>query len=327
MQGGTAEGKDAKENEGDVEVAATAVDFKKFLSDKLRDVKAAQSHKFQLVSVDGTSGSPGTYKMSTEGKYKGSCLGTYKSVKPLGKGAYADVKEGVHEVTKERVALKMYRKSLLQDTMKKNNVLREIKILERLDHPNIMKIFDCFEDSQNVTIVLEYVAGISLNSYLAKVPEHRLDESEVCKIFKQLLSAVAYCHSKGITHRDLKLENVLLTPSGEIKLIDFGFSTFVKTKQTTFCGTPTYMAPEIIAKKEYEGPPTDMWALGIILFALLSGYFPFQAPRSQELYKRIEKGLFSIPSHISKQFQRTLGRLICIDPTKRRTAAESLHEL
>jgi len=309
------------------ENVATAIDFKKFLNDKLKDVKAAQSHKYRLVPVDEADSASPTYKMNKEGKYKGCTLDDYMNIKVIGKGAYAEVKEGINEGTKEKVALKFYKKSLLKDTMKKSNVIREIRILEKLDHPNIMRIFDCMEDSKNVIIVLEYIAGISLNEYLAKIPDHKLNETEVYNIFKQLLSAVAYCHSKGITHRDLKLENILLTPKGEIKLVDFGFSTFVKTKQTTFCGTPTYMAPEIIIKKEYEGPPTDMWALGIILFVLLCGYFPFQAARSQELYKRIEKGLFSIPTHIGKQFQRILSKLICVNPGKRNTAAETLNEL
>jgi serine/threonine protein kinase len=126
-------------------------------------------------------------------------------------------------------------------------------------------------------MVLEHVKGISLKTYLAQLPTHRFPEAEAAPIFLQLLQAVAYCHSKGITHRDLKLENILLTPLKQVKIIDFGFSTWTKkdAKLKTFCGTPTYMAPEIINKGEYQGPPTDMWALGVILYVLLCGSFPF----------------------------------------------------
>lgn len=265
--------------------------------------------------------------MTTEGKYNGSELKDYTNIKLIGKGAYAEVKEGIHKLTKDKVALKIYEKSRLYDPMKKDNVIREIRILEQLDHPNIMKIFDSIETSHQVIIVLEHITGISLNNYLAKLPEHKLDDEKAQTILSKILSAVAYCHSKGVIHRDLKLENILITPTEDVKLIDFGFSVSKETKLSTFCGTPTYMAPEIITMKQYEGPPTDAWALGIIAFVLLNGYFPFQAVRSQELYKRISKGLFSMPKDINIKFQKLIDGLLCIDPKKRKTVVDVLQEL
>ena len=130
-------------------------------------------------------------------------------------------------------------------------------------------------------MVLERVTGVSLKEYLLNIPDHKLTESQASDIFQQISSAIAYCHERGITHRDLKLDNILLTQNGTVKVIDFGFSTWTKKdfKLKSFCGTPTYMAPEIINKSEFLGPPTDMWALGIILYALLCGTFPFQGMR------------------------------------------------
>jgi len=128
-------------------------------------------------------------------------------------------------------------------------------------------------------MVLELVKGDSLQKYLNSCEKHCLNELEAMQIFKQILSAIAYCHSKGISHRDLKLENILITDKKTIKIIDFGFSVWSKKekKLKVFCGTPTYMAPEIISKSEYEGPPTDIWAMGIILYTLLCGVFPFNS--------------------------------------------------
>lgn len=265
--------------------------------------------------------------MAGPGRYSGCSLASYKGLKSIGKGAYAEVKEGIHKDTKEKVALKIYDKNTLFDPMRKNNVLREIKILEGLDHPNIMKILDCIDNPKQVIIVLEFVKGISLKEYLANIPTHCLDEQKAILIFKQIVSAISYCHEKGITHRDLKLENILLMQNDIIKIIDFGFSISARMKLKTFCGTPTYMAPEIINKGEYEGPPTDMWALGIIFFALLCGVFPFQGSANKELYKRISKGIFSIPNHVSANLQEILNGLLCVDPIKRMTASQVLSQL
>ncbi|MDR3546664.1 MAG: protein kinase [Candidatus Pacebacteria bacterium] len=217
-----------------------------------------------------------------EGKYGGDNMDSYKIISSIGQGAYAEVKEGMHYGTQDHVALKIYDKFALLDSARRNNVLREIKVLESLDHPNIMRILDCVESDKQVVIVLEHITGVSLKGLLAGLADHMISESDARPIFFQLLDAVAYCHSRGVTHRDLKLENVLLTPQKAIKLIDFGFSTWANKdhKLKTFCGTPTYMAPEIINKSEYLGPPTDMWALGVIFYALVCGSFPFHGNNS-----------------------------------------------
>ncbi len=227
--------------------------------------------------------------MKCPGKLKGSKLEDYKILRSLGmrrqynqkigRGSYAEVKEAIHQPTGERVALKIYEKIDMLDSMKRNSVLQEIHVLESLEHPNIVRIYDCMDTGKYVVIVMECVKGQSLKQYLAGLKDHKLPEKEAADIFCQAVSAVEYCHSNGVSHRDLKLENIILTDQRKIKLIDFGFSVLIKNegKLTMFCGTPTYMAPEIIGRPEYEGPPTDVWALGVILYVLLCGQFPFNS--------------------------------------------------
>ena len=168
---------------------------------------------------------------------------------------------------------------------------REIKLLQKMNHSHIVKIFEAFETDHHVYLVMEYVTGGSLHSYLKERPQRRLDEEEAKRIFKQIMTALHYCHRKSIAHRDIKLENILLDENKNVKIIDFGFSTCIPNdkKIKMFCGTPSYMAPEIISKIEYAGPPADIWASAVLLYALLNGCFPFRGATDKELYKKIYK--------------------------------------
>ena len=136
---------------------------------------------------------------------------------------------------------------------------------------------------------MEYVGGGSLHGYLKSKPLRRLEEWDAKRLFKQIVEGISYCHQRCITHRDIKLENLLLDEENNIKIIDYGFSTCVpnEKKIKIFCGTPSYMAPEIVSKIEYSGPPADIWALGVLLFALLCGKFPFKGQNDKELYSHI----------------------------------------
>lgn len=198
--------------------------------------------------------------------------------KEIGQGAYATVRIAIHKASKMRVAIKIYEKSKIMEPQRKKSVKREIKLLKMMSHPFIIKLYETFETNHHINIIMEYVGGPSLYSYLKSQPHKKLSEHEAKRIFRQITQALEYCHRKCITHRDIKLENLLMDENKNIKLIDFGFSTYMPNDQKVkmFCGTPSYMAPEIVLKKEYCGPPADIWALGVLLFALLSGYFPYK---------------------------------------------------
>ena len=166
---------------------------------------------------------------------------------------------------------------------------------------------------------MEYIGGTSLHGYLKRIPNRRLDEPEARRIFKQVLHGIEYCHNKNVTHRDLKLENILLDDNNNVKIIDFGFGTCFShdKKVKLFCGTPSYMAPEIVNRVEYSGPPADVWALGVLLFVLLCGNYPFKAQVDKELYKKIQYGQFSVPSNISQGSRGLITRILRLNPEKR----------
>ena len=254
-----------------------------------------------------------------------SSLEEFTLGKLIGTGAYASVKSAVSKTEGKKFALKIYEKYRLTDPSKKKNVGREIEILKKLDHPNIVKMFEVIETPKQLHLVLEFVPGGSLGAFLKKKPGRRLEESECRAIFRQLVLALEYIHSQKVTHRDLKLENLLMDKENSVvKVIDFGFSTCFshEKKVKLFCGTPTYMAPEIVMRKEYSGPPADIWALGVLLFVMLSGCFPFKAPTDRELFKKIEKGIFSIPSHVSAGARDLIHRILVVNPAERLKASD-----
>ena len=220
-----------------------------------------------------------------------SDVADYSLGKNIGHGAYAVVKESQHRETNQKVAIKIYDRFKLMDVQRKKSALREIKIMHRLQHPNIVRLYESMDTAKYVYLVMEYAEGESLHAYLKKQPHRRLPEDECRRIIKQILLTLAYLHSRNVTHRDIKLENIVINNNqrGVLKLIDFGFCccTAPNTKLKIFCGTPSYMAPEITKKKEYSGPQTDIWATGILLFALLNGQFPFRGVTDRDLYAKI----------------------------------------
>lgn len=143
---------------------------------------------------------------------------------------------------------------------------------------------------------MEYVKGGSLHFYLKQHANRRLPEDEAKRIFKQVVEGIRYLHNRCISHRDIKLENLLLDDDNNIRIIDFGFSTCIPLdrKVKMFCGTPSYMAPEIVNKTEYCGPPADIWALGVLLFTLLCGGFPYRGSTDAELYSKISNAEYRI---------------------------------
>lgn len=245
--------------------------------------------------------------------------------KRIGQGAYAVVRAGVDTQSDRKVAIKIYDKLNLLDQQRRKGVRREIKILERMRHENIIHLYEAFDNKKQVFLVMENVSGGSLHSLLKSRPNRQLKDWEAKKLFSQIASAIKYWHSKNITHRDIKLENVLLDESKEkVKLIDFGFSTCIPNdkKIKIFCGTPSYMAPEIVSKREFCGPPADIWALGVLLYALLWGKFPFKGKSDSELYSKINNCKLEIPDHVSYAARWLIEKMITVDPDDRITASD-----
>ncbi|OMJ84384.1 hypothetical protein SteCoe_14541 [Stentor coeruleus] len=252
----------------------------------------------------------------------------YAIGKQLGQGAYATVCLATHKKTKEVVAIKIYDKFKLTDTRKKSGVKREIHIMKLLDHPNTIKLYEVLDTNKTVNLVMECISGISLHSYIKKQASKRLHEEEAKTIFKQIVQAVSYCHSKNIVHRDLKLENIMLDREKNVKLIDFGFSTIngIGQMSKVFCGTPSYMAPEIVKNVDYIGQLADIWALGILLFAILTGTFPFKGSSDRDLFKKIEMCKFVVPEFVDACAGNIIKRILHKAPIERPSCDEILQE-
>jgi serine/threonine protein kinase len=168
-------------------------------------------------------------------------------------------------------------------------------VLGKLNHPNIVRLYESIDTYSNVYLITEFLEGTPLNEYIKTQEGAKFSENESLEILQQLLDAVSYLHKKGVCHRDIKLENIVVvetSPKIKIKLIDFGFAVFFNASNPDhslklFCGTPSYMAPEMLAKKDYKGSNIDVWTCGVAFYALLTGYLPFAAHTERDLYKKI----------------------------------------
>ncbi|KAH6814485.1 SOS3-interacting protein 4 [Perilla frutescens var. frutescens] len=244
----------------------------------------------------------------------------YEIGKLLGCGAFAKVYHARDVATGRSVAIKVINKSRLNNNANLiNNIKREISIMSRLRHPNIVKLFEVLATKRKIFFVLEFVKGGEL---FAKVAKGRFSEELGRRYFQQLISAVSYCHSRGVYHRDLKPENLLLDENGDLKVSDFGLSALADHVRPdgllhTLCGTPAYVAPEILAKKGYDGAKVDVWSCGIVLFVLTAGYLPFNDPNLMNMYKKIYKGEFRCPKWMSPDLKRFFSRLLDTNPETR----------
>lgn len=189
--------------------------------------------------------------------------------------------------------------------------------MKTLDHPNIVKLFQVIETEKTLYLVMEYASGGEVFDYL--VLHGRMKEKEARAKFRQIVSAVQYCHQKKIIHRDLKAENLLLDSEMNIKIADFGFSNeFVPgNKLDTFCGSPPYAAPELFQGKKYDGPEVDVWSLGVILYTLVSGSLPFDGSTLRELRERVLRGKYRIPFYMSTDCENLLKKFLVLNPTRR----------
>ncbi|KAF0292068.1 MAP/microtubule affinity-regulating kinase 3 [Amphibalanus amphitrite] len=232
-------------------------------------------------------------------------IGKYQLLKTIGKGNFAKVKLAKHLPTGEEL-------------------FREVRIMKMLDHPNIVKLYQVIETKKTLYLVMEYASGGEVFDYL--VFHGRMKEKEARLKFRQIVSAVQYCHSKRIIHRDLKAENLLLDSQMNIKIADFGFSNefTVGSKLDTFCGSPPYAAPELFQGKKYDGPEVDVWSLGVILYTLVSGSLPFDGSNLKDLRERVLRGKYRIPFYMSTDCENLLRKFLVLNPTKRASLEQAI---
>jgi MAP/microtubule affinity-regulating kinase len=274
---------------------------------------------------------PGQFKvkplsLTTEPLKEKDELAGYILGKVIGNGAYAQVRQAMHRETRQQVAIKVYEKYLLIQDSRKQAVAREIKVLEKLNHSHVLKLHESVDCPKQIYLVMEFVRGASLLNYLKKKPGRRLEEEEAKCIFRQILLGIEYCHSLNVTHRDLKLENLLLDDQHNIRIIDFGFATCFPNhrKVKMFCGTPRYMAPEIVSRAECCGPPVDVWALGVLLYTMLAGAFPFRAANDAELFKAILSGSVTFPPAFPEAARFIIEQMLSVDPDVRPSVSDVL---
>ena len=245
--------------------------------------------------------------------------GPYLLGEVLGEGAFAKVRLATQIHIKEKCAIKIVNKRLLEDTKDVQRLRKEIKILKTIRHKNIVQLYDIMESKMNLYFVMEYCKGGELFDYIVK--KKRLLEKEACIFFQQIINGVEYLHSQGIIHRDLKPENLLLNEKNQIKISDFGLSTFFSKNNLlqTACGTPSYAPPEMLEGQQYNGEAADIWSCGIILYAMLCGNLPFAESKEEIILKKIKKQNFIIPSYLSKDAQDILYHILKINPDERFT--------
>uniref|UniRef100_A0A665WQQ7 Maternal embryonic leucine zipper kinase n=1 Tax=Echeneis naucrates TaxID=173247 RepID=A0A665WQQ7_ECHNA len=248
----------------------------------------------------------------------------YEVYETIGSGGFAKVKLGRHIATGEKVAIKIMNKKDLGDDLPRVKV--EIEAMKNLSHQHVCRLYQVIETSTQIFMVLEYCPGGELFDYI--IAKDRLSEEETRVFFRQIVSAMAYVHSQGYAHRDLKPENLLIDEDHNLKLIDFGLCAKPKGglgyELMTCCGSPAYAAPELIQGKAYIGSEADVWSMGVLLFALLCGYLPFDDDNCMVLYRKIMRGNYDNPRWLSPGSILILNQMMQVDPKRRLSVRQLL---
>lgn len=237
--------------------------------------------------------------------------------KTIGEGTFGKVKLGHHILTGEKVAIKILEKEKIKDSGDAERVSRELRILKMVRHPNIVQLYEIIETPKQFYLIMEFANSGELFEYI--VSHGKVKEQQASRFFSQMLSGLEYLHGLGISHRDLKPENLLLDGDNNIKIVDFGLSNIFKPGDLlkTACGSPCYAAPEMIAGKWYDGSKSDIWSCGIILFAMVCGYLPFEDPNTGVLYKKILVGEFKFAKWVSSDAKDLISKMLRVNPEER----------
>ncbi|KAK4560017.1 hypothetical protein RGQ29_008990 [Quercus rubra] len=247
-------------------------------------------------------------------------VGKYEVGRTIGEGNFAKVKFAQNTETGESVAMKVLDRNTIIKHKMIEQIKREISIMKLVRHPYVVRLHEVLASRTKIYIILEYITGGELFDKI--IHQGRLSEAESRRYFQQLIDGADYCHSKGVYHRDLKPENLLLDSFGNLKISDFGLSALpeqgVSLLRTT-CGTPNYVAPEVLSHKGYDGAVADVWSCGVILYVLMAGYLPFDELDLTTLYSKIEKAEFSCPSWFPVAAKSLIHRILDPNPETRIT--------
>ncbi|MCO5581825.1 hypothetical protein L7F22_035714 [Adiantum nelumboides] len=254
-------------------------------------------------------------------------VGKYELGRTLGEGTFAKVKFARNTETGDNVAIKIVNKEKILKHKMVEQIKREISTMKLIKHPNVVQLYEVLASKTNIYIVLEFVTGGELFDKIFH--QGKLKEDEARKYFQQLINAVDYCHSRGVYHRDLKPENLLLDSQKNLKISDFGLSALPQQFREdgllhTTCGTPNYVAPEVLSDKGYNGATADLWSCGVILYVLMAGYLPFDEQNLMTLYKKINKADFTCPAWFSSGARKLILQILDPNPLTRITVPEIL---
>ena len=253
--------------------------------------------------------------------YSKNEISQYQIKGKIGEGMFGKVKLGIHLLTKEKVAIKIFDKGKIKNEKEVEYIEREISILKKLNHYNTIKLYNIIQNENFIFLIQEYVPNGELLHFLENPENMNLTENHICKIYQQIISGIEYLHEIGIAHRDLKLENILLNRDKNIKIIDFGLSNKYNKENgellQSSCGSPCYAAPEMIKGIQYHGLDTDIWSSGILLYLMLCKSFPFNDKNNSKLYQKILSGKFNLPNYLSNEAKDLLSKLLKVNPIER----------
>ena len=254
-------------------------------------------------------------------KYNEYKIGDYIIKKTLGKGTFGKVKLGIHIPSGDKVAIKILEHSKIKEKDDEIRVKREFEMIQIFNHPNVILVTEIFAYRDSYYIVMDYCEGGELFNYIVR--KRSLSEKEASFFYYQIINGLEYIHNLGIVHRDLKPENLLLSRDLTLKIIDFGLSNYFDKKLlSTPCGSPCYASPEMVSGNKYNGFKIDIWSTGIILYAMLCGYLPFEDKDNDVLFAKILKCKLDLPRHLSDDSKDLIRRILVTDPDKRITIKE-----
>lgn len=251
----------------------------------------------------------------------GKRIGKYEFGKTLGSGNYSKVKLAIDTENNTKWAIKIIDKEQLQRERMEEQLKREIAVLKQLKHPFIVGLREVMQTANHIYLVLQLVNGGELFDKI--VAAKKFEEPQARRYFQQLVLGIRYAHGLGIAHRDIKPENLLVDDKDVIRITDFGLSNLQPKEGQgllqTVCGTPNYVAPDVLKEKGYNGFIADAWSCGVVLFVMLAGYLPFDDPNVNALFNKIERGDYRFPRHFTAPVRDLIGALLTVDPTKRMT--------